>query len=123
MIRQFRYALQADFIEFPAGKVDPGENVLETAKRELREEIGQTALQWRHLATIHPVIGYSNEVIEIYLAKGLATASQYLDDEEFLDVFEVTFEEAMEWLKQGKITDVKTAIGLFWYQQILSSNW
>jgi ADP-ribose pyrophosphatase len=123
MIRQYRYPLQAEFIEFPAGKIDPGEDALQTAHRELQEEIGQTAKDFRHLTTIHPVIGYSNELIEIYVAKGLSLTKQDLDEDEFVDVFEISFGEAMELMKQGKITDVKTMIGLFWYQQVLNSHW
>jgi len=123
MIRQYRYPLRAEFIEFPAGKMDSGEDALQTAKRELAEEIGQSATEFRHLTTIHPVIGYSTEVIEIYVAKSLTPATQNLDDEEFVDVFEISFGEAMELMKQGKITDVKTMIGLFWYQQVLNSGW
>jgi ADP-ribose pyrophosphatase len=123
MIRQFRYPLQSIFIEFPAGKIDAGETALQAAKRELIEEIGQSAKEFKHLTTIHPVIGYSNEHIEIYLAQGLAPAEQHLDEEEFVDVFETSFDDAMKLMKEGKITDVKTMVGLFWYQQVLKNNW
>ncbi|MGZ3805735.1 MAG: NUDIX domain-containing protein, partial [Pseudobdellovibrionaceae bacterium] len=77
MIRQYRYAVQSVFIEFPAGKMDPGEDSLQTAKRELEEEAGLQANQLRHLTTIHPVIGYSNEKIEIYLATQLTASQQH----------------------------------------------
>lgn len=123
MIRQYRYALQAEFIEFPAGKMENGEDPLLTAKRELQEEVGLVAEDYRHLSTIHPVIGYSNEHIEIYLAKNLSKTEQQLDDEEFLDIFEVSLDEAMKLMKDGKITDVKTMIALFWYQQVLQAGW
>jgi len=123
MIRQYRYPLQAEFIEFPAGQVDVGEDSRTAAERELAEEIGMSAKEFRHLTTIHPVIGYSNEKIEIYLAKGLFAANQHLDEDEFLNIFETSFEDALELMKQGKITDVKTMIGLFWYQQVLRDEW
>ncbi|RYZ86285.1 MAG: NUDIX hydrolase [Proteobacteria bacterium] len=123
MIRQFRYPLQAEFIEFPAGKLDQGEDPLTAAKRELAEEIGQSAKLFQHLTTIHPVIGYSDEKIEIYLAKDLYEVDQHLDEDEFLNLFETTFDEAMELMKQGKITDVKTMIALFWYEKVLKREW
>lgn len=123
MLKQFRYAVQSVFIEFPAGKIDAGEDPLQTAKRELQEETGLIATKYQHLTTIHPVIGYSDERIEIYLAHDMTQAKAHLDDEEFLDVFEISFDEAMALMKKGEITDVKTMIGLFWYQQVLQGKW
>ncbi|WP_413290160.1 NUDIX domain-containing protein [Bdellovibrio sp. HCB337] len=123
MLRQFRYPVQKVFIEFPAGKIDEGEEALETAKRELQEETGLIAQNYKLLTTIHPVIGYSNEHIEIYLATGLSQSEAKLDDEEFLDVFEISNHEAMELMQKGEISDVKTMIGLFWYQQVLKAGW
>jgi ADP-ribose pyrophosphatase len=123
MLHQFRYALQSVFIEFPAGKIDGGEDSLQAAIRELQEETGWMAKDIKLLTTIHPVIGYSNEKIDIYLATGLIEAQQQLDEEEFLDVFEISFEDAMEKMKNGEITDVKTMIGLFWYNQMRHSQW
>lgn len=123
MIRQYRYAVKKIFIEFPAGKIDPGEQPLQTAARELEEEVGLVAKELHHLTTIHPVIGYSNERIEIYLAKGLIPTKQCLDHEEFLDIFEISVSEAMQKMRQGEVTDVKTMVGLFWYNQILSNKW
>jgi len=123
MIKQYRYAVQKTFIEFPAGKIDPGEDTLQTAKRELEEETGLIAKEYKFLTTIHPVIGYSNEKIELYLARGLSATKQRLDHEEFLDVFEIPFNDAMEKMRAGEITDVKTMVGLFWYNQILNAKW
>jgi len=123
MVQQFRYAVKEIFIEFPAGKIDQGEDPLQTAKRELEEEAGMVAKDFRHLTTIHPVIGYSNEKIELYLATGLTATQQRLDHGEFLDVFEIPFSEAMAKLQNGEITDVKTMVGLFWYNQIINGRW
>ncbi|MBK9323952.1 MAG: NUDIX hydrolase [Bdellovibrionaceae bacterium] len=123
MIRQFRYPLGKEFIEFPAGKIDSGEEAIQTARRELLEETGYTAKDMKHLTSIHPVIGYSNEVIEIFVANHLSLSEQRLDEEEFIDVFEVSLSEVVNLMRHGKITDVKTMIGIFWYQQILLSGW
>lgn len=112
LVRQYRYPLRRHFIEIPAGKMEPGEAPLETAKRELREECGYTAGRWQHLTTIHPCIGYSDELIELYLARDLAHVGAALDDGEFLEVLEVPLDEAMAWTRSGRITEVKALIGL-----------
>jgi ADP-ribose pyrophosphatase len=101
-------------IEIPAGKIDPGELPLETAKRELLEETGYTATDWRHLLTFHPVIAYSTERIEIFLARGLAHEGASLDAGEFLEVFTAPLATALEWVRTGRITDSKTIIALMW---------
>src|SRR6266853_2719008 len=113
MERQYRYPLGRDMIEVPAGKIDRGEDPLATARRELQEETGYTAAQWRHVATIHIAIEYSNERIEIYLAKELKHGGAKLDDEEFLEVFTLPLATALAWVREGKITDSKTVAGLF----------
>lgn len=123
MLRQFRYPVKQIFVEFPAGKIDAGEEPLKTAERELLEETGFTAGKYQHLTTVHPVIGYSNERIAIYLATELTAGVQKLDHDEFVDVFQISFKDAMKRMKNGEITDVKTMIGLFWYQQILGGQW
>ncbi|HWV62243.1 MAG TPA: NUDIX hydrolase, partial [Oxalicibacterium sp.] len=85
--RQFRYPLNCVFIEFPAGKIDPGEASLDCAKRELLEETGYTAHDWQFVCTIHNAIAYSDEHLDLFLARGLTAGERKLDDEEFLDVF------------------------------------
>ena len=121
--KQFRYPLDKIFIEFPAGKIDSGEDPLECAKRELREETGYTAVNWEHLCTIHNAIAYSDEHLEIYLARGLKEGVISLDDGEFLETFTAMPKELMEWIRAGHITDVKTIIGAFWLEKILSNQW
>lgn len=121
--RQFRYALGRDMVEIPAGKIDPGEDPLATARRELREETGYAAAEWTHLATIHLAIGYSNEHIEIYLARRLSHEGAALDDEEFLEVFTLPLATALEWVREGKITDSKTVSTLFWAEKTLGGGW
>jgi len=112
--RQHRYPLHRDFVEIPAGKLDPGEAHLDTAKRELLEETGYTAAQWTRLGLIHNAIGYSDEGIELWLATGLESRAAQLDAGEFLEVFALPFEEAVAMAADGRISDVKTIIGLFW---------
>lgn len=121
--RQFRYPLNQVFVEFPAGKIDPGEDALLCAQRELREETGYTASDWRYLCTIHNAIAYSDEHLDIYLARGLKAGEAELDQEEFLETFIATAAEMRGWVRDGKITDVKTVIGAFWLEKILNENW
>jgi len=114
--RQYRYPLARDFVEVPAGKVESGEALLDTARRELLEETGYWAADWQRMTTIHNAIGYSDEGIELYLARGLEKRTPGLDAEEFLEVFEVPFAEALAMVRDGRITDVKTMIALFWME-------
>jgi len=114
--RQFRYPLRRVFLELPAGKIDPGEDVLETARRELREETGYDAGSWQHLGVMHPCIGYSDERIEIFAARDLQCSAdgQQLDHNEFLELVTLSPEEARQAVWDGRITDAKTITSLFW---------
>jgi len=112
MERQFRYPLARIFIEFPAGKIDPGEDPATTAARELLEETGYTAERWSHIGTLHPLITYSTERIEIYTADALTFVGAKLDAGEFIEILSATLEEALAWIDRGEITDVKTMLGL-----------
>jgi len=123
MERQYRYPLRRDMLELPAGKIDAGEQPLECAKRELLEETGYVASDWRYVATIHPVIGYSNERIEMFLARGLTHQGASLDDGEHLEVFRLQLATAIDWVREGRITDSKTVTGLFWAERVLRGEW
>jgi ADP-ribose pyrophosphatase len=112
--RQFRYPHGRDFIELPAGKKEAGEPPLETAKRELLEETGYVAAEWRHLGIIHNAIAYSDEGIEMFLARGLEKREAKLDVGEFLEVFDLPMETALEMVRDGRITDAKTVVALLW---------
>lgn len=123
MERQWRHPLSRAFIEFPAGKIDDGEEPLATCSRELREETGYTAQRFTLLATINNAISYSTEHIDIYLAERLTAGERRLDDGEFLDVFEVPAGQVFDWVRDGTITDVKTIIGAFWLEKIVTGVW
>jgi ADP-ribose pyrophosphatase len=117
--RQFRYPLQRVVLEMPAGKIDTGEPEIECGRRELREETGYEAARWRHLGTLHPCVGYSDERIEIYLAQELNHVGHARDHEEFIETVELSLEEAIAAVRDGRITDGKTVASVFWAQQLL----
>lgn len=121
--RQFRYPLGRVFIEFPAGKIDPGEATLACAKRELQEETGYTAKDWHFVSTIHNAIAYSDEHLDMFVARGLTAGPSKLDDGEFLETFTATVPEMLEMVRNGQITDVKTVIGAFWLEKLAAGTW
>jgi ADP-ribose pyrophosphatase len=121
--RQYRYPLRRTFIELPAGKIDPGEDILTCAQRELREETGYTAREWTYLGGFHNAIGYCDEKIEIYLARGLAFDATVDNDGEVLEVFTATLDQLLDWIAAAHVTDVKTIIGAYWLQHFLAGKW
>ena len=112
--RQYRYPAGREFVEIPAGKIDPDEEPAATARRELLEETGYVAERWTYLGTAYPCIGYSNERISYYLAEGLSQQGDRLDEGEFLEVLTVPLEEAMRMTLSGDICDSKSIVGLHW---------
>jgi ADP-ribose pyrophosphatase len=121
--RQYRYPLRRTFIEFPAGKIDPGEDILACAQRELREETGYTAGEWTYLGGFHNAIGYCDEKIEIYLARGLAFDATVDNDGEVLEIFTATLDQLLDWIACAHVTAVKTILGAYWLQQHLAGTW
>lgn len=117
--RQWRHPLKRSFWEIPAGKLDPNEEDLACAKRELKEECGVTAKVWTSLGVLHNAIGYSSEHIAIFLAEDPTEGEQALDDGEFLECWRVPFEEALAMAEDGRITDVKTITALFRAERIV----
>jgi ADP-ribose pyrophosphatase len=120
--RQFRYPLHQVFIELPAGKIDKGEDVLVTGQRELLEETGYSALHWHKLGVQHPCIGYSDEVIHIYLAQDLQLGQHQRDEDETLEVFEMSLNETTQMIYQGDITDSKTIVAIMLAEQYLKQH-
>lgn len=113
MVKQFRYPMNEVTLEIPAGKREKKEKPLECGKRELLEETGCIAEEMIYLGAIYPTPAYDTEVIYIYMAKGISRKSdQNLDEDEFLDVEEVSLEKAVEMVMSGEIKDAKTQIGI-----------
>ena len=108
MVRQYRYAFSRTLLEIPAGKREAGEEPFLTAKRELREEIGATAQHWESLGEIIASPGCYNEVLYLYLARGLSFGAQALDEDEFLHVEHLPFDTLLDKCLKGEIRDGKT---------------
>jgi ADP-ribose pyrophosphatase len=121
--RQFRYPMGEAMIEFPAGKLDPGESSFACARRELQEETGFHAQTWAYAGVLHPVISYSTEHIDIWFARDLVSGDRNLDAGEFLDVFAAAPSELLAWCAQGRVTDAKTLVATFWLQNVLNGSW
>ena len=122
LIKQFRYAVGSEFIELPAGKLDAGEDPEKCALRELEEEIGYRANKINFLANIHPAIGFTNEIMGVFLAENLEKTEHNRDNDEFLELVPTTLTEALNLVWENKITDVKSIIGLLWLQKISISS-
>ena len=122
LIKQFRYAAGSEFIELPAGKLDSGEDPEECALRELEEEIGYRANKIKFLANIHPAIGFTNEIMGVFLAENLEKTEHNRDKDEFLEIVPTTLTEALNLVWENKITDVKSIIGLLWLKKISISS-
>ncbi len=122
MVRQFRYAMQQELWELPAGKLEKGEDPFEAAKRELTEECGVTADEYIPLGEIYPTVGYDTEVIYLWAARGLRPAKMHLDADEFLTPERVPLDKAYEMVLSGEIKDAKTAVGILKLKALLAEG-
>lgn len=123
MERQYRYPMGRVMLEFPAGKLDAGEDPLACGQRELTEETGYTAAEWACAGVLHNAIAYSDEGIHIYFARGLTRGAQQLDAGEFLELVTHTPAELDTLAARGDLTDAKTLIGLLWLQRWQQGAW
>jgi len=122
LVKQYRYPTQQVMLELPAGKIDPGEDEFTTVQRELGEETGYTSDKIYPLQPIHPCVGYSNEIIHLYIATDLQKSDLIPDDDETLELVSLKLEDALEKVYSGEITDSKTTIGLFWVDKLMKDE-
>ena len=123
LVRQYRTPLERETLEIPAGKLDfPGEDPLECAKRELREETGLKAEEWRKLVALRTTPGFCNETIHMYMARGLSQGERDLDDDEFLNVEWMPIERVTNMILEGRIEDSKTIAAVLMAKEILNQQ-
>ncbi|MBA4177929.1 MAG: ADP-ribose pyrophosphatase [Leptothrix sp. (in: Bacteria)] len=127
LVRQYRYPLARVLLEFPAGKLEVGEEQLPCARRELQEETGYVAREWAFGGEIHNAAAYSSESIWIWFARGLVPGPARLDPGEFVETVTLTVAELVDLSGRGELTDVKTQIALCWLQSwqagVRTLNW
>lgn len=117
--RQFRYPYRKVVTEIPAGKLEPGEDPFDAIRRELKEEIGAEAGRWDALGYIMPSVGYTDEMLYLYLARDLTFGETRWDRDEFLEPFRMPFTEALERAADGRINDAKTLAALFRAERLI----
>ena len=122
LVNQFRYPYHKELLEIPAGKLSAGEDPLDCGKRELKEETGATALDYKSLGRLLPSPGYTNEIIYMYLATGLSFGRMQLDKDEFLDVVKMPLKKAVELVFSGELEDSKTQTAILKTWFLLQSN-
>ncbi len=122
LVRQYRYPVEDITIEIPAGKLDKDESPSRCAQRELEEEVGAVDGELIHLSTFYTTPGFCNEVLHLYLAVGFKRTNNNLDEDEFLEIVEPEVELALNWIKDGKIKDSKTIIGILMAKDFINGK-
>lgn len=123
MERQYRYPVGQVLLEFPAGKLDPGESIQACAQRELAEETGYRAREWARAGLLHNAPAYATEIIELWFARGLEPGPRSLDEGEFIDVTVLSLDELDQAAGSGRVTDAKTLIALLWLHRWRAGQW
>lgn len=121
MVRQFRYAVGEILLEIPAGKINQGEEPEKSARRELSEETGYDASEWRQLTAFYSTPGFTTEKLYVYLASGLDFSGQHTDDDEFIQVESYPLEELLAMLDRQEIKDAKSIVGLLSAKRFLDN--
>ena len=119
LVKQFRKAIEQEIYELPAGKIEIGETPLDCAYRELKEETGYSANSMKLIHKYYPTPGFSNQLVFIYLAKDLIPGEKQLEEDEFLEVYEVDLETAYKMVYENEICDSKTVIGLLLSKELI----
>src|SRR5437016_8082275 len=120
--RQFRYAAESYLWELPAGRIEPGENKLSAAKRELLEETGFTAAKWSKALRFYPSPGFLDEVMHVFLAEGLTTGTAQPEEDELISVHFFPLQQAVQMAVSGKIIDGKSIASLLWLENRMRSS-
>ena len=112
MVEQYRKPYERNLLEIPAGKLDKNEDIEVCGRRELEEETGYVAEKFEYLGECYPSVGYTNEIIRIFLATGLSKTSQHLDDDEFLNVYKLPIRDVIAKIMNNELADAKTVMGV-----------
>lgn len=121
-VRQYRYPYKKVLLELPAGKLERGEDPLKAGMRELEEECGVVADKVINMGTVYPTVAYCSEIIYLFLATGLKSTHQHLDEDEFLAVEKIRVEDAVRMVMDGEISDSKTAVLVLKINNLIKEN-
>ena len=122
MVRQYRKPLEKTTLELPAGKLDKGEDPKVCAERELREETGLTAKEISHIISINSTPGFCNEVLHMYIARGLEEGEACADEDEFISAEKIPVRELVQKILNHEITDAKSIIGILLAEKIINGE-